>query len=281
MGYRPLPFSFRVVLLVLAISTLSWAQCTCLGCRTDSNHCTGVSFSSYPNCIITCESGQPQSIAWADTLHPGALIRQIAGRFIVAGFLAPTSPTGFLAIGDEIIAVNGKPVGSPRCDPQAWAYKGRPESLILVQRNGERLELHVPLKPLGDYLSARWSGAASSVQSVSIQLVPTSYRPHPFSFGLKVIPSGGALVARDILLGSPAERRGLRIGDRILEVWLRGRLVPLSGSILEGGDVPTTVTLKIARGTELRMLSLQSVGIAALLATPYVTPAQLETASLR
>lgn len=210
--------SLIIAALVISLSLAAEADCpVCMIC-TDS--CT--SRAGYQQSGVggicgdkDCNVAAPSSQSYLDSAHPGLFTRMGDATLVVTGVL-PESPAekAGIAVGDEILQLNGEnPIFS--CSSHQWQSKGdRHSADLVISRKETRRYVKVSLLPVRQLLAREWQGEGQRVKLASLDSANNSDESL-WLFGFKWRQGSKVLEVTDVLLGSPAERAGLAIGDRI------------------------------------------------------------------
>lgn len=114
--------------------------------------------------------------------------------------------------GDVITAVNGKSIKGPRALAREISNIA-PDSDVTISlwRDGEAKDVTVKLGKLQENASARGHNSPGGSPEHTDE-------PSPLGFALVPSPDGNGVQVVDVLPGSRAERRGIRVGDNIVTV---------------------------------------------------------------
>jgi len=245
----------------------------CLTCHDftalDNGYKSSVSSCDVPeNCFVVLANPKD----FLTELHPGFTTTQSNGFLAVSTVVhgSPADQAGIL-MNDVILQVNGRPVGISSCEPRDWESKpGSRVSRLVVRRNGQEHQLTVRLLPIRALLSAQWitSSPHSGLVSARFNLgEQTGSLVGTYMFGVQLIRKGDASIVSAVLRASPAEKAGLRPGDKILS--LEGNSLELIGMQTLSDVVPTnrsyTTKIQVQRGTRLSDITLTSVGVSEIL----------------
>lgn len=260
-------------LMLMFSGTLAFG---CLTCTLDFQACAGYFNSRF--CVPsarcnTCSQVPPKTVLASDST--GILLEQHSGKLLVRKVIAnsPAQLAG-VRVGDELIALNDKPAGGYSCGV-VWSNNDK-SAAMTVRRDNERLQLQMPTLPLSAILESRGILLASMQKRQSFVIEA------PFTFGVHLEQYPDYLVVSQVLVNSPADQAGLRIGDKISSV--NGRAVSNRDSntlaLLNDGDMPNNAVIEILDGLSLREVGLQSRGIASILASPDRRTTLIQRASL-
>ena len=162
----------------------------------------------------------------------GKPVGEVMGTEI--GYVQPGSPAAVAGLlpGDQILAVDGKPV-------EKWMGNMEGVRELIAMSDGEQIELTV-LRP----------GVAEPLSIMSGYVLPeTKWWQRQAMRQMGVLPAAPAVVG-SVVPGSPAERAGLKPGQRITR--LNGAPVysPLAVQELSAAGEPVTLTLDPAPGEQ-------------------------------
>ncbi len=266
------PISLVTVFLVcLVVSGPTFAQCvTCQGDIPKS--CTGW-FYSYPNCNpkVKCDiCGSPLPQPYANQLQPGLLLKQEEGR-LTAVAVFPGSPAAESGIrkDDEIVSINGKKIGLALSCDEGWEFKNSGSSHLILKRGNSVWEMNVRLWPFSEFVKRRWRGT-EVLRSAAVSygaVTPELSLGRPFTFGIQVREHDTDLLVGNVLIGSPADRAGIRIGDEIISV--NGKAFRQSDNqgqqLLEDSDYVRVVELGLVHDGAYVPIRLRSAGLSQIL----------------
>jgi S1-C subfamily serine protease len=263
----------------------------CVTCHDFSGGCNGYS-GSQTDCGAKhdCLCGIVARPAFADALHPGLLTQQEGTALVVTDVFAggPASASGILP-GDRIVLLNGKVPTLQACSPNQWSSPNDPRSAVFrIVRGSARIRVTLRLVPVGQMLAKGWLSRSGQVKLAALGLdAEKEYGGFDRSYllGFKWQRSGDDLEVSDVLAGSPAQRLGLAIGDRIETVNGVAAAVDDAGLMsLLPSDAPVTVRLTMFKSDgSRRNIELTSAGISSIfskmVATGALTPYEQVTES--
>jgi S1-C subfamily serine protease len=245
----------------------------CVSCHDFNGGCNGYGGSqtdcgAQHDCICGIQEARP---VFADALHPGLITEQEDTGLMVTGVFAggPASESGILP-GDRIVLLNGKVPTLQGCSPNQWSSSSDPMSAILtIVRGPARMEVTLRLAPIGQILATGWLSRNGQVKLASTGLdAEKEYGGFDRSYllGFKWKRRGDYLEVSDVLAGSPAQRSGVAIGDRIEAVNDVIAAVD-DGSVifLLPSDTSVTVRLRILKSDgSRRNIEVTSAGISSV-----------------
>src|SRR2546426_2332924 len=283
----------RMVLLLYALPLFLLAPPAeaCITC-----HDLQVSCDAYKSSTFNCDAPytcvcvrSAQNTRFETDLHPGFSTMQSNGKLIVSRVIpgSPAEHAGILA-DDIIVLINFNNPSSQSCEPRGWELSEGSKSVrLLVRRDGFDREMTIPLTPVNSLLSERWI----SEPSYSI-LRPATLRsgqrlndtPGPFLIGVRLAAAKNRLVVTAVLLGSPADRAGVRVGDTILTVDQKPAALLGARALddLTSNDHRYTTQFRVQRGTLIQDAVLRAVGVSEILrdlGTPVAVPAELSASA--
>lgn len=243
----------------------------CVTCHDFNSGCDGYTASQTDCGAKDCSCGITQPLAFADALQPGLVTRQEDNALVVTAVL-PGSPASAAHIlpGDRIVLLNGKIPTLQSCTQNQWSSASDPNSAVLrIVRGSARRQVTLNLIPVGQILAKGWLSRNGQIRMTALSLEgEKEYGGFDYSYllGFKWQRNGNQIAVSDILVGSPAQQRGMAIGDRIEAI--NGIPVdehPHLLSSLLPSDRKATVKLTILKSDGSRKsIELTSIGISAV-----------------
>lgn len=212
-----------------------------------------VTLNDRPNggCLETgCElyCALPSARTQSAKLMPGFFVEQKDGKVLVTGVL-PNSPAAIVGvrIGDELLQVDNLHVPFDDVAPD-W-QRGRWHT-IRMRRGSVLFTERIKSESVQSLVSAL-PALSNPIKPVSFPSNETSFRVAPFLSGMLVRANEDEFVVEAVLLHSPADRAGLRPGDRVIRI--NGETV----SSLEYSSERRTMTVTLRGHKANRRLSLR------------------------
>jgi len=188
----------------------------------------------------------------------------------VVASLIDSSLEGTVSVGDELVSVNGAPVGANPCSAQPWGVDGKRAVEVKLRRDGKVRSVTIEMRPVRTYLEARWlAQGLSLVNSVAYDESHLHPDPlFPYTFGLRVQKEGDEIRVVDVLRGGPADLAGIRLGDSMKVV--SGSHEAAGGVDFEKGTLGRVRLELVVRGPRVgvRRLSLVSEPLTRVLSAP-------------
>jgi predicted metalloprotease with PDZ domain len=220
-----------------------------------------VTLNDRPNggCLETgCElyCALPSARGQSAKLMPGFFVEQKDGRVLVTGVL-PNSPAAIagVRVGDELLEVDSLHVPFDSVAPD-W-QRGRWHT-IQVKRGSVSFTERINSESVQSLVSAL-PVISNPIKPVSFPSSETSFRVTPFLSGMLVRANRDEFVVEAVLLHSPADRAGVRPGDRLLRI--NGETV----SFLEYSNERRTLNLTLRGHKATKQLSVRFASLPELL----------------
>ena len=254
----------KFLLPVLGLVSGFWAQNISAqisgGCFFIGNDSPGSSCDSTSSCASTAAIHRGS----LDPLMPGFFL-PLSGRSVVASVI-PGSPAAGAGVapGDEIASVDGRPPYLLcALEENPWQVPG--QHILAVRRGGAVIQLHLTPEPLSKILASavnRAPFAPTAAAPGKQAVVPTD----PFVSGVIGSIDREGVFAEGVLRESPADRAGIRAGDRIVAV---DGLDPCAGGTslarVAGADSSLLIRMVVQRGSERREIKIRLAPISAIL----------------
>jgi predicted metalloprotease with PDZ domain len=236
------------ILLAISSSTVL-AQSNC---RTLDDHPFGSCLET--GCAVFCPL--PSKKIESARLMPGFFIEYKAGRMVVTGVL-PNSPASIagVQVGDELLEVDNLPVpfDSIAADWQeGWWHT------IRLRRGSIVLTKRMKMKSVQSILS-QLPVLSSPIKPASFSSERNSFSVEPFLSGMLVHGDGDEFVVDTVLRNSPAERAGIRPGERFMGT--KGE----EESFLQYSNERRTLTLTLQGHGKNKVVSIRFASLPELL----------------
>ena len=232
----------------------------------------------YKSSVIDCSAPmncfrvlKPAEKGYLDTLHPGFFLKREPGSFRVSEALSysPASRQDAVRRGDRILRINGFTTKFYSED-YGWDAGGanRGSCLLEIERTGDVKQVRVALRTVRSLLNEAWSTRYSGQRPIQ----GMNWIPAPelggiegaYTAGINWWPRDNFLEISDVLVGSPAHRSGIQVGDRI--TLIEGRpVVATESEKLLPGPKPTMVRIEVERQDERRVAAIEKIGLSTLL----------------
>jgi predicted metalloprotease with PDZ domain len=199
-SYKSLAFGILVV-------TSSWPG-VAQNCVTITDRPNGGCLET--GCEIVC--ALPSARTEAKKFMPGFFVEQKAGRIIVSGVL-PNSPAAIAGIkkGDELLGIDNSHIPFDNVDSD-WQEAGW--HTVRFRRGKAIFTEGIRTESVQNIL-ADLPALSNPIHLASFSREQNSFKIAPFLSGMLVRADGAEFVVAAVLMNSPAERAGIKPGDRL------------------------------------------------------------------
>ena len=243
--------SYGTLALGILVVTSSWLA-VAQNCVTITDRPNGGCLET--GCEIVC--ALPNARTEAKKVMPGFFVEQKGGRIIISGVL-PNSPAAIAGIkkGDELLGIDNLHIPFDNIDSD-W-QEARWHAVRL--RRGTAIFTEDIRSESVQNILADLRALSNPIHLASFSKEQNSFKVAPFLSGMLVRPDGTEFVVTAVLVNSPAERAGIKPGDRLL------RNDGETASSLQYSNERRTLKLSRGRNASNRQVSVRFASLPELL----------------